>query len=203
MLRKSTLLAGLLVAGATRAEPLELNPNAQFDADVVGVALVAAPSGGVLLWSPLDLSGRLGSGTLRVAGPAGAYVLHRCASTPPLPFVDYAYSLTVKLRSLGGTPAARAEVVLMWGGDDGGSDGPCRRPTIATAAASAFPDPEAELEARVPRAFLVADAAQQIVLHKVDDADVLVDAWSLTIDADPLTADGFESFAAIIHATRP
>lgn len=192
MLRKVTLLAAVLATQAATAEPLELNANAQFDADVAGVVLATAPAGGMLSWAPLDLSGRPGSGTLVVAGPAGPYVIARCASTPALPFADYAYALSLKLRSLGSAPAARAEVTLMWGGDDPESDGPCNRPRIATAAASAMPDPDADLAARIPRAFLVADAAQQLVLHKADDADVLVDAWSLTIDADPLTADGFE-----------
>lgn len=192
MLRKVTLLAALLLPGAATAEPLELNANVQFDADVAGVVLATAPAGGMLLWSPLDLSGRPGSGTLVVAGPAGAYVLARCASTPPLPYADYAYALSLRLRSLGAAPVARAEVWLMWGGDDPENDGPCQRPLIATAAASALPDPDAELAARIPRASLAADAAQRLVLHKADGADVLVDAWSLTIDADPLTADGFE-----------
>src|SRR5688572_33168504 len=91
MLPKRLMLAGLLVASAPSAAPLELNANVEFDLDVAGVALLEAPAGGVLLWSPLDLTGRLGSGTLRIAGPAGSYALARCVSMPALPFADYAY----------------------------------------------------------------------------------------------------------------
>jgi hypothetical protein len=192
MLPKRMMLAGLLVASAPSAAPLELNANVEFDLDVAGVALLEAPAGGVLLWSPLDLTGRLGSGTLRIAGPPGHYAVARCVSMPALPFADYAYALTLRVRTLGAPPVARAQVELMWGGDDPDTDGPCFRPRIATAEAVASPAPDAELAARIPRAFLVADAAQTLQLHKADAADVLVDAWSLTIDADPLTADGFE-----------
>ena len=191
MLPKSTLLAGLVVAGAASAGPLELNPNAQFDADVGGVVLRDAPPGGTVAWSPLDLAGTPGSGALRVSGPPGFYALARCAEVPALPWAQYAYAMTVRLRALGAPAAVYGDVVLMWGGDSE-LDGPCNRPWIGFAAAYASPSPDAELAARIARERLAVDASQQLVVNKADDADVLVDAWSLTIDADPLTADGFE-----------
>lgn len=173
---------------------VEVNPNAQFDADIAGVALREAPSGGSIAWSPEDLTGRAGSGSLRIMGPAGVYVLHACVH--PEPAVAYAYQpfryeLSARARALGTPAVVTAEVVLMFGGDDPETDGPCNRPTTGYLGTQSVVVSDATLAASKVENAAWPDASLSITVRK-SVGDFELDAWSLKLEELPLLADDFE-----------
>ena len=189
-------LAALTVAFASGAAAAasEVNPNAHFDLDVAGVTLGNAPVGAVMTWTPEDLTGRIGSGALRLSGPAGAYTLSGCVHPEQFvanPYAPVRFEFTARMRSPDLPAVVDGRVELMFGGDDPATDGPCIRPTIAQFSAQGVAAPDASLAASRVEGAAWPDAWLTLVIHK-GPADVLVDAWSLTVESVPLLGDGFE-----------
>ena len=191
MAKTIAAIGALIACAGARAATLELNPNAHFDADVAGLVLSGAPAGAALEWSPLDLTGRVPSGSARLSGPAGTYFVSICGQVPPLPFARYDFAARVRLRSPDGAATVFGELVPMFGGDDPVDGGPCRRPRVDYASAYGFPAPEADFGLLIRNSMLWPDVAFGLVIHK-PDGDFLLDGLSLTIDGDPIATDGFE-----------
>lgn len=183
-----------LAARDAAAAPVEVNPNAQFDLDVAGVMLGPAPLGALIMWSPEDLTGRIGSGALRLTGPVGAYTLLGCVHPDRFvaaPFMPTRFEFAARVRSPDLPAVVSGRVELMFGGDDPANDGPCGRPTIAQLSAQGVAAPDASLAASRVEDAAWPDASLSLVISK-GPADVLVDAWSLTVESVPLLADGYE-----------
>lgn len=189
--------AALLALGSGVAfaqAPVEVNPNAHFDSNIAGVELRAAPVGGTIAWSPSDLTGRPGSGSLRISGPIGRYVLHACVHPElvvPNPFDPFGHELSARVRSVATPAIAFAEVELMFGGDDPALDGPCRRPTVGYLSARDLVAPDSTLAASSVEDAAWPDASLTFTFQKAA-ADIELDGWSLMIEAVPLLANGFE-----------
>jgi len=194
-MKASAALLLALISGLAYAQArVEVNPNAHFDSNIGGVELRAAPVGGSIAWSPDDLTGRAGSGALRIAGPSGRYVLHTCIH--PELVVTYRYEpfrheLSARVRSVAAPALAFAEVELMFGGDDPAFDGPCRRPVVGYLSSRVLAAPDATLAASSVEEEAYPDASLSFTFQK-GRADIELDGWSLTIDAKPLLANDFE-----------
>jgi len=192
-LRALAALTVALASGAAAA-PSEVNPNAHFDLDIAGVTLRNAPVGAVMSWTPQDLTGRIGSGALRLTGPAGGYTLSGCVHPDRFvaaPFDATRYEFTARMLSPDLPAVVSGRVVLMFGGDDPENDGPCNRPWVAELSAQGVAAPDASLAASRVEQAAWPDAWLTLEIHK-GPADVLVDAWSLTVEGVPLLVDGFE-----------
>lgn len=192
-LRPTVLVALAMSLPAVAADgPLvEVHANAGFDLDVAGVVLHEAPAGGLVAWSPIDLSGASASGALSVTGPAGRYALMACVHPDTVvPFGVYAYEFSVSARS-DGEATLFAEIVPMFGGDSPDTDGPCARPWAGYASTGGRFTGAATFRARIARDYAQPDVLLSLVVHKGVEG-VLVDDWSLGLEADPLAVDGFE-----------
>lgn len=184
-------LAATLPAAVAAAPPVEVHANAGFDFDIAGVVLGDAPPGGFIAWSPLDLANATVSGALRVAGPAGLYRLTACVHPDAVvPFGVYAYEFGITARAAS-EAWLWAEVVPMFGGDSPETDGPCNRPWTGYASTGGRFTGPATFHARIARQNADPDTYLMLVLHK-GVGDVLIDDWSLVLEANPLAVDGFE-----------
>jgi hypothetical protein len=185
----AVLALAVAFAAPSRAAGIEVHANAGFDLDIAGVELAGAPPGGALAWSPLDLAGMNASGALRITGPAGAYVVTACVH-PSMPFGRYAYEFGVRA-SAAEEASLFAELVPMFGGDSPETDGPCARPWVDYASTGGRFTGAATFRTHIASGYAWPDVFLRLVVHKAD-TDVLVDDWSLVLEADPLVVDGFE-----------
>ena len=193
-MRPLLALAAVIALAAAYAAPscadgIETHANAGFDLDIAGVELASAPAGGALAWSPLDSAGASASGALRITGPAGGYVVTACVH-PSVPFGRYAYEFGVRASAVD-EASLFAEIVPMITGDSPDTDGPCEGPWTAYASTGGRFTGDTTYRTRIASDYAWPDVFLSIVVHK-SDTDVLVDDWSLVLEADPLVVDGFE-----------
>jgi hypothetical protein len=184
------LLATLVTACAlpVHAEVVELNANAGFDRDIAGVVVLGPPGGAH--WSPNDLSGDAGSGSLMLSGPAGRYTLLLCVRpAAALPAGRYVFDFS--LRSQGTAPATLvSESIFAFGGDDPVNDGPCDGPWTAYLryAGQAPVAAPAVIGSSIPTAaFPLLHVIVQV--DKSDAGAVFVDDWSVRVDTDVVFRD--------------
>lgn len=196
--RIAAFMTAVALASDASAQTLpSLVENPEFDAGLSGWSTqVSTPGGsGAITWSPVDLLGKAGSGSVVVSGPRGVYTLFLCFRADRL--FDVAREFRTELVTATTGVSARLITAVTTGfPGDAGETGECVGPaTDDVVGVDTWLDVPGLVQHATPRQSVEYPGPLitfSVTVHKFDDGVVSLDGIRLVPDADLMFRESFE-----------